>query len=215
MIKVFWRCALMVGLLSFSLLSLGSPAQAQQTWPLAVDVAVTYTAERAKVAGEDCGCFWLQGGSLDGAVTFFHGLGIVANLTGEHSSNIAPGIDLSKVAFMVGPRYTLNTQRWMTHHSDAHAISIFGEGLFGTAHGFDSVFPSGAGLTSSANSFSMQLGGGMNVRLARGFGLRAFELDYVRTSLPNGSGNAQNDLRLAFGISYHMGGRGAATSDQR
>jgi len=201
----FWRGALLAGALS-----LGPVLQAQQGFqPLSTDLAVTYTAERAKVASTDCGCFWLQGGSVNGAVALFRGLSVAANLTGEHASGIGAGVDLSKIAFMAGPRYTLQIQRrngrWP---GPKHAISIFGEALFGIAHGFDSVFPTASGIESSANSFSLQVGGGLNIAIAKGFGLRLPEIDYVRTSLPNNAGNTQNDLRLAIGISYHLGKRG-------
>jgi hypothetical protein len=43
------------------------------------------------------------------------------------------------------------------------------------------------------------------VALSRGFGVRAFEVDYLRTSLPNNASNSQNDLRIAFGLTYHTG----------
>jgi hypothetical protein len=201
MSRTFWVAALLAGVFAF-----GPVAQAQQeSQPLGVDLALTYTAERAKIANTDCGCFWLQGGSVNGGVTLFRGLGIAANLTGEHSSDIAPGVDLNKIAFMAGPRYTLRTSRWTNSFlHPRHGTSVFGEALFGTAHGFDSVFPTLSATTSSATAFSMQIGGGLNVALARGFGLRALEVDYVRTTLPNGASNTQNDLRLSFGVSYHL-----------
>ncbi|HXM15427.1 MAG TPA: hypothetical protein VN933_09305 [Candidatus Eremiobacteraceae bacterium] len=59
-------------------------------------------------------------------------------------------------------------------------------------------------MKDSASAFSMQVGGGFNVRLKRNFALRAFEVDYVRTSLPNGTTDSQHDLRLAAGISYQI-----------
>ena len=51
----------------------------------------------------------------------------------------------------------------------------------------------------------MQLGGGLDVTLSRGFGVRALQVDYIRTSLPNNTSNIQNDLRIAFGITYRVG----------
>ena len=51
----------------------------------------------------------------------------------------------------------------------------------------------------------MQAGGGLNVDLSGNFGLRALEVDYLRTTLPNGSANSQNDLRIAFGVIYRFG----------
>lgn len=201
--RTFRRCVL----LGAAALSFGAMMQAQQgLHPLSGDLAVTYTAERAKVASIDCGCFWLQGGSVSGAVTLFRGLGVAANFTGEHASNIVPGVDLSKLVFMAGPRYTRDT--WHGKQGIAnHEISIFGEALFGIAHGFDSVFPTASGADTSANSFSLQVGGGLNVGLTQHFGLRVLEIDYVHTRLPNSLGNTQNDLRLAFGLTYRLGER--------
>lgn len=53
----------------------------------------------------------------------------------------------------------------------------------------------------------MQLGGGVNVPVRKGFSIRALEIDYVHTSLPNNNVNSQNDLRFAFGVAYHFGKR--------
>jgi hypothetical protein len=208
MSRTLWAGALLAGALAC-----GPMAQAQQeSRPLSVDLAVTYTGERAKIASTSCGCFWLQGGSVNGAITLFRGLGVAANLTGEHSPNIGPGVDLNKLAFMAGPRYTLRTARWTNRFLGAkHGTSVFGEALFGYAHGFNGIFPTSSGVEASANAFSMQIGGGLNVRIARNFGIRALELDYVRTSLPNSASNTQNDLRLNFGVSYHLRVRNRAS----
>src|SRR5271154_5193202 len=102
MIATFRQGAL---LMSLSFLTLMAQAQS-------ADLAVTYTTDRAKIATVDCGCFWMQGGSFDAAVPLFRGLGVAANLTGEHSGSIAPAVDLSKLTFVAGPRYTYSTTRW-------------------------------------------------------------------------------------------------------
>jgi hypothetical protein len=199
--KTFWGSILLAGSLCATPL-----LQAQQVFhQLSGDLAVTYSIERAKIASIDCGCFWLQGGSVSGAISLFHGLGIAANFTGEHAANIAPGEDLSKIAFMAGPRYTLHASHGDGWFSEKRRITLFGEALFGVAHGFDSVFPTSSGFETSANSFSLQVGGGLNLGLTKHFGVRAFEADYVHTSLPNSLGNTQNDFRLAFGVTYHLG----------
>ncbi len=98
-------------------LMMGLAAEAQQvppqtTKPTTADIAITFVAERAKIASVDCGCFWLQGGSFSGAITFFHGLGVAANLSGVHAADITSGVDLDKVSFMMGPRYTYRPEHW-------------------------------------------------------------------------------------------------------
>ena len=183
-------------------LSTGLLARAQKpnatTHGADVDVAITYVAERAKIASIDCGCFWLQGGSGDFAVTFSHGIGVAANLTGVHSANVGTGVELDKVMFAMGPRYTFSPKhRWP---------AVFGEALFGGVHGFNTIFPSSTGAVGAASSFAMMFGGGIDLQVARHLRVRAVEANYVRSTLPNNADNAQNDLRLAAGISFHFSG---------
>jgi outer membrane immunogenic protein len=160
----------------------------------AQQVAITYDMERAKIAVNGGSGFWLQGGGMNLAVPIHGRFGIAASISGGHASNIRPDVNLGKVTYLVGPRYTHDFSR----------MQIFGESLFGGVHGFDGVFPAAAGTTSSANSYAIQLGGGLDIPLRNGFGIRAPEIDYVRTGLPNNGTNSQNDLRLAFGLSYHF-----------
>jgi hypothetical protein len=191
-------------LLLGAVLSMDLVAQAQQkpasTYTTDVDIAITYVAERAKLASVDCGCFWLNGGSGNFAMTLLHGLGVAANLTGEHASNIGTGIDLDKVMFAMGPRYTYSTKLPVGKRP---GIAVYGEGLFGGIHGFNTTFPSSTGTIGAASSFAMQFGGGLDLRFARHIGIRAVEADYVRSTLPNNAGNVQNDFRLAGGVSFH------------
>jgi hypothetical protein len=183
-------------------LSTGLLAQVQEpnvtTHGADVDVAITYVAERAKIASIDCGCFWLQGGSGNLALTFSHGIGVAANLTGAHNSNIGNAVELDKVMFAIGPRYTFTPKH--------HWPPVFGEALFGGVHGFNTIFPSSTGTIGAASSFAMMFGGGVDLQLARHLRLRAVEADYVRSTLPNNASNAQNDLRLATGLSFHFSG---------
>jgi hypothetical protein len=170
--------------------------------PAQIDVAITYVTERAKVASVDCGCFWLQGGGMNAAVTVYRGLGVAANLTGGHASNIANGVELDKVSFMMGPRYTYRRTNWFGHGSGGS--SVFAEGLIGGVHGFNTVVPTANGVVGAASSFVFQVGGGVEVPLRKGIGIRLIEADYVRSTLPNNGNNTQHDLRLAAGISFHF-----------
>ena len=123
-------------------------------------------------------------------------LGVAANLIGWHASNLAGTGSVGKIAYFAGPRYTF---------SIGHGSRLFGEALFGGVHGFDGSFPIATGTETTANSFAYQLGVGFDLALARGFGLRLIELDYFRGSLPDNGSGTQNDIRLAFGLSYHIG----------
>jgi len=206
MSKTIARNTLLVGVFILA----GTAACAQQAQPIArrsslsTDLGLTYAAERAEIAPGNCGCFWLQGGGADVAITFGKGLGIAAAFNGDHASNIAPGVDANRVAFMAGPRYTRRIHTWSADSQQERILQFFGEGLFGITHAFDSVYPASSGVASSANAFAMQAGGGINLRLSKNFGLRLLQVDYARTTLPNNASNTQNDLRLAFGIAWHF-----------
>ncbi len=194
------------GVLLAGALTMGMAAGAQQqpsTNKLhidSVDVAATFSLEHAQVASTGTPGFWLRGGSADAAVTLYRGLGLAVNVTGENAANIGNNVGLSQIAVMAGPRYTRSLP-------GLHRTQLFAEGLFGGIHAFDSVFPGSTETTSSAGGFSMQLGGGVNVRVAHGVSIRALEIDYVHTNLPNNNADSQNDLRLAFGVSYRFGRR--------
>ena len=174
-------------------------AQQSQKPAVSTDLGITFATERSEVMANDC-CFWFKGGGADAAFTFGKGWGIAATLTGDHAANVAPGVDVNKISFLAGPRYTWTA--WTG--ANQHRLQIYGQGLFGVAHGFDGVYPSGNNIASSANSFAIQAGGGLNFYFSRHWGLRLLELDYVRTAMPNGADDVQNDMRLAFGVTYHI-----------
>jgi hypothetical protein len=85
-----------------------------------------------------------------------------------------------------------------------HENRLFVESLFGGVHARNGVFPTATGVTPSASSFSLQLGGGWDIAITKEFAIRVFEADYVRTTLPNDSTNVQDHLRLAFGVAFHI-----------
>ncbi|MGA3048465.1 MAG: hypothetical protein ABSD67_17665 [Terracidiphilus sp.] len=172
---------------------------------VSTDVAVSFTLERADVVPTQC-CFWLKGGGADVAITFWKGLGLAATVNGDQVTNYASGYDVNKIAFLAGPRYTHSL--WAAPTRDGgykNRIQVYGDGLIGEVHAFDGTFPSGTAFKSSAGSVALQTGGGVNMPLSRRFGIRLIEADYVRTVLPNGSANVQNDMRFGFGVTYHLG----------
>ena len=103
---------------------------------------------------------------------------------------------------MVGPRFTVGTNQLHVRKVEQHNARIFGEALLGGARAFNSAFPGSSSVVSTATAFSMQLGGGIDVTLAHGFGFRAFELDYIHTTFSDNAANSQNDFHVATGFSY-------------
>jgi hypothetical protein len=164
--------------------------------PLFADLAVSYIEQRSLKAGTTQD-FWLQGGSMELGLNVWRSLGIAANVTGSHAASIgSSGVPLSLVTATLGPRY-----RW---HS-GHKISIYGEALVGEAHGFDSTFPAPGGSQSTANSFAVQLGGGVDLRLNHRFSVRLIDAGWLRTQLPNSTDTIQNTLRVGAGFALRFG----------
>jgi hypothetical protein len=85
-------------------------------------------------------------------------------------------------------------------------VSVYGEGLFGLASGSGSVFPAPSGAKSSATSFAVQVSGGVDYHLSGRFTIRALDIGYLHTALPNGADNVQNILRVGAGLVIHFGG---------
>jgi outer membrane immunogenic protein len=207
MLKSIHKTVLLLGACAL----VGLPAWGQQDNGAAtpshpsIDLGVTYAAERAYIAPGNCNCFWFNGGGADVAATFWKGFGVAAALTGDHASDVTPGVDINKIAYMAGPRYTYTPSGQKAQRGLGSRWQVFGEGLFGGVHAFDSSFPAATGLRTSADSFVLQTGGGINLSFSKRLAVRVFEAAYVRTSLPNNASDVQNDLRLGFGLSYHIG----------
>lgn len=196
----------LLGVLLAGLLSLLSAihASAQARPDDGIDLAVTYSSLHTNHTTG--GSFWLQGGGFDLNAPFGHGFGLTASATGLHVSgnpatNASP-LDMVTVVF--GPRYTVHVGK---------RLAVYGEALGGEAHGFHSLFTYGsgplpsltAGYTDSANALAFQTGGGLDLRLSQHLKVRVMQVDYLRTELPNGSSNLQNNLRVGAGLVFHLG----------
>ena len=195
------RVAVLMALLALS------PAlqaqQEQQRTSLLADgsVAVTFSAERAKIANTNCGCFWLLGEGGEFSLKLRYGIGAAATVYQEQAVNLGSGASLSTVSYLFGPRYTWNPSGLS---GVLGSMRIFGEGLFGGVHGYNGAFPAPGGLATNATAFALQAGGGLDLPLQNGFGLRLLQADYVYSELPNNASHSQNDFRLASGISWHF-----------
>lgn len=178
---------------------------AQATQSPSVEVALTYVTDRAQTAGTDNHSFWPQGAALDAAYNFRGGFGLVGSVQGSSKTAVLPGIDVNRIFFLVGERYTLPIKSKNPHGEQR--FSVYGQWLIGGVHAFDGVYPDQSTQTvnTSANAFAFQLGGGANVALAHGFGLRIFEADYQHSSLPNNTYYSQDSFHLATGITYRFG----------
>jgi hypothetical protein len=98
-----------------------------------------------------------------------------------------------------GPRYFYRRQnRW--------GITPFAEALFGASRADTTISGSG-GYTTSTNSLSFKVGGGLDIRPSRHFEIRLFDVDYYRTSF--GTNLHQNNYWASAGIVIRLFGGGS------
>ena len=181
-------------------------AKAATSTPRAFDLGVTYTAKVAKISNLSSSDFVLQGASVDGVYWLnqnrarLHNLGAAFDFSAEAKSNVAPGVNLHQVSLVAGPRYTV----WHAKGSKP-GPNIYGQALAGFVHASQGIFPAGQNTTkSSATSFALQTGGGLNVPIGATVSVRVAEIDYVMTHLPNNADTYQGDMRFSAGIVFRL-----------
>jgi len=154
-----------------------------------VDLAVTYDAQRRNLTSGTS--FWEQGGGAELSASLFHGLGVAASFTAGSISNVnGTGIGLTTFTTVAGPRYTWSRRK----------LAVFGEGLAGESSATNSAFPQNGTVSSTANSFASQVGGGVDFHVSHRLAVRAFQASWVRTAFPNATTNAQNTLQVGAGV---------------
>ena len=163
-----------------------------------VNLAVGFNYVRANAPPGECGCFGATGGFLSADYHINDWLSISGQVTGQHANDISLlGQDITLMTFAAGPKVQLN----------GHRIVPFGEVLVGGAHGSDSFFPTGTSSSPTAASFAVQAGGGADYLLTGHFAVR-IQAYYLKTELPNGTNNEQNELMAGVGLVYHFTGMG-------
>jgi outer membrane protein OmpA-like peptidoglycan-associated protein len=162
------------------------------------DLTIGYNNVRANAPPAGCRCFDMNGGFVFGSVQLTQWLGMVGEFTGGHSSNISIlGQGLTLTTFTAGPRVSHRFRRF----------TPYGEVLVGGAHGSDSYFPTKVSSSSSASSFAVSTGGGLDFSISPRFSVRGLDMQYLRTSLPNGVNNEQNQLMIGAGLMIKFLGR--------
>ena len=168
-----------------------------------LDLGITYAAGHANYVPDTN--FWMQGGSIELVGHVPYGFAAVADITGLHAGASSPSTaPVNLVTDTFGPRYIALVAR----RNSRHPFFLFGQGLIGEAHGLRGVYPGPNGTTSNALSFALQLGGGADIALSPHLTLRAAQVGWLRTQLPNAGSDVQSDLRVGAGIVLHTrGGR--------
>ncbi len=184
--------ALLFSLLCFLVLPSSAAAQEIRRFEIGVD----YSFVRTNAPPDLCGCFSMHGGDAWLGWHFTDHLAFVAQGAVQHASKInGTTASLTLVSAMAGARLDFHR---------THRFTPFAQALFGVAHGTGLLTPDpNTGLSSSANKFAFQGGGGVSVALTRAFSLRG-GADYFYTGFENGSNQRQNNLRLFAGVMMHF-----------
>lgn len=158
-------------------------------------LAVGYQNVRANAPPSSCGCFDMNGGFASGTWSLNRWLSARVDITGGHANNIGPlGQNLTLLTYTAGPQVSYRLHRFLPH----------AEFMVGGAHGSDSYFPETATFSSSAASFALNTGGGLDYRLNQRFTLRPVEVQYLHTAFPNAGNNKQNQFIGEAGIVWNL-----------
>jgi len=182
-------------ILALSLCAFGIPLPAQSRTSQVgsvepLEVTLAYSVDRSNAPPGVCGCFWMSGGRVEASAPFGRVLSVVADLGGEHASNINSAHEsLSLVTYLFGPRLSLRS------HS---RFVPFGQFLVGGVHGFDALFPGSSEPPPDALAFAT--GAGLNFNLNSRFTVRLVQADYLQTQLPNDTGDRENSVRFSGGV---------------
>jgi outer membrane protein with beta-barrel domain len=109
-------------------------------------------------------------------------LWLVGEINGNYKTYSAPGGDLrlSEHTFLAGPRIS---------GPPSAPVSPFVQFLFGAAHGAADVGVPNVNLTISGTNFAAQIGGGIDINVTPGFGIRnGFDLRAINTGNDSGTG---------------------------
>jgi len=157
-----------------------------------LEFGANYNYFHANAPPGQCGCFSLNGGSGTVVYNITPAWAGVADIMVGHATNVDNSLqNITIFNYLFGPRYTLrSTKRFVPY-----AQILIG----GAKEDVNFQF------TINRNSFGFLGGGGVTMALRHRFGLTLGEVDWVYTRIPNAINDRQNDLRIATGITYHLG----------
>jgi peptidoglycan-associated lipoprotein len=162
------------------------------------DVSLGYSHIQANAPPGDCGCFGVNGGYISGDFYLRDWLAVAGEITAGEANHISSlGQNLTLATYMAGPKVV----------RAGHRLAPYAQVLFGGARGSNSYFPSGTTYTTSASSFALSAGGGVDFNLRRYLAVRMVELQYLRTTLPNGVNDEQSHLTIGTGLVIRLGSR--------
>jgi opacity protein-like surface antigen len=123
--------------------------------------------------------------------------GLVGDIGGQYSRLTDQGFTerINSHSFLFGPRFSVRKNA---------RVTPFAHSLFGFSKLLTETNEFGPLVSFSDSSFTMALGGGLDVRLTKNLAVRAVQLEYLHTRFFNES---QHKGRLSFGLVVRSGRR--------
>jgi len=90
--------------------------------------------------------------------------------------------------------------RYSDRHLDGDRISVFGQALIGVTHASGGLVNIATSTGGATNDFSALVGAGVDINVTQRFAIRALEVDYYLTTVPNGVNGDQSNLRASVGV---------------
>lgn len=157
------------------------------------EVALGYRYTAA--SGFDNG-FTLTGGTVSVSHQMRGWLGNVIEASDSHANAASAGETSFKLITLVtGPRVSL-TER---------SVKLFGELLGGVARGNETYLPTEAGYATSATSYAIQAGGGVDFLLQDRFSIRVVDVEHLSTGFAEGARTAQQHWTVGGGLVWRFG----------
>jgi hypothetical protein len=202
------RHSLICSLAALALLPMMAVAQESEV-PKA-ELAMAYSYLNGHPTKSQVTSFNMNGGGIGLVYNLTHLIGVKFDFMGYTGKNTvfnatntnSVQANFNQFTYLFGPQFTIR------HHK----VNYFAEGLFGAGHssGFyqatNYVSPGTGSVTNSNNSFAMEFGGGLDLKVSHHVYIRPVEVDYMLTrySLNNVSAQ-QNYFKYVVGVNIAMG----------
>lgn len=163
-----------------------------------VELALTYNWAHSNAPPGGCGCFNLNGGSLQLAWPVNRkGIALTAHFAVvDQPDAVSTGNSLTLATFLLGVQYRLAKadSRWQP----------FAEILAGGSHDSGKMIASNRAAIDAGLTFAGEAGGGLDLRLSRRWLWRVAQVDYLADTVNNGSSNHQNIMRVNAGLALRF-----------
>jgi peptidoglycan-associated lipoprotein len=158
------------------------------------EVSLSYSYVHTNAPPDHCDCFSMNGASIGYLFNFSDALGVAVDIGRENASNVrSTGLDLTLSSFLTGLRYT-------DRHLAGDRLSVFGQVLLGVTHASGGLADIATSAGRASNDFSALVGAGADINVTDRFAIRALEVDYYLTTVPNGVNGYQNNVRASVGV---------------